>query len=241
MLKKPVLVAITAPTVEIDGKLLTAEDFIVYAARVSNPSNQGNLETADKLLNYLVKHSHWSPFDMVDMVVELHTSRAIMAQVLRHWSFRFQEFSQRYAAVEAPVSAKNWNHVEARFKAVGGNRQGSEQHDVPMGLSHLAQMACADAAKAYRRLMESDIAPECARMVMPLATPTTAYMKGSVRSWMTYFWQRLDAHAQKEHRELASDLFDIFADQFPTIAQLVATHRPTVIEVTPDWLPTQTP
>ena len=240
-MKKPALVAITAPTVEIDGRLLTAEDFIVYTARVSNPSNQGNLETATKLLNYLVKAGHWSPFDMVDMTVQITTSRAIMAQVLRHWSFRFQEFSQRYSAVDAQIRPEQWPHVEARFKAVGGNRQGSDTESIPMGLTHTAQIACASAAKAYRHLLEADIAPECARMVMPLATETTAYMKGSVRSWMTYFWQRLDSHAQKEHRYLASGIFDIFCDQFPTVGQLVATHRPTIIEVTPDWLPSPQP
>lgn len=238
MLKQAILVAVTAPTILVDDKPLSAEDFIVYCARVSNPSNQGNLETAGKLLSYLVKNGHWSPFDMVDMICEINTSRAIMAQVLRHWSFRFQEFSQRYSAVDTGLKARDWDHVEARFKASGGNRQGSEQDGpAPMGLTHVAQSACAEASMAYRQLLQSDIAPECARMVLPLATPTTAYMKGSVRSWMTYFWQRLSPHAQKEHRDdLAYPLFKIFAEQFPNIADLVATHRPTIEECLPSWL-----
>lgn len=235
-MKKPELVAITAPTVRSpEGHLLTAEDFIVYCARVSNPSNQHNLETAPKLLAYLVKQGHWSPFDMVHMTCFIHTSRAIMAQVLRHWSFRFQEFSQRYSAI---ADGTDWSHVEGRIKAQGGNRQGSATVDFTA--CDFMQDRCRDAAENYQSLIdhkESPIAPECARMIMPLATPTTAYMTGSVRSWMTYFWQRLDAHAQKEHRELASGLFDIFREQFPNVAQMVATHRPTVIETAPDWLP----
>lgn len=234
-MKPPKLIAITQPTVDINPDegsphhiKLSPEDFIAYAARVSNPSNQMNTATAPKLLAYLVKAGHWSPFDMVDMVVEITTSKAIAIQMLRHWSFRFQEFSQRYAE----VSELDYSHVEARRKHEGGNRQGSSCVDD--GKSHVARVSCDEAAVNYKNLTEGGIAPESARMVLPMATLSTLYVKGSVRSWMTYFWQRLDPHAQKEHRELAHQIFVIFENEFPLIAELVRTHKPVVVE-NPNW------
>lgn len=219
-MKTPKLIGITIPAIE--G--LSPEEFIAYTARVSNPSNQMNNETAPRLLTYLVKNSHWSPFDMVDMIVEVETSKAIAIQMLRHWSFRFQEFSQRYAE----VSELDYNHVEARLKG-SSNRQGSlESDDV---LTKFSQTCCDSAAMNYRHLLAGEIAPESARMVLPMATLSTLYVKGSVRSWMTYFWQRLDTHAQKEHRELAQGIFTIFEENFPVIAELVRTHKPQVVEM----------
>lgn len=228
-MKPPELFAVTKPTRPIDpdddlDTGMTAEESIVYMARVSSPNQR--TEDAEKLLTYLVKHGHWSPFDMVDMTVKLETSRAIMAQILRHWSFRFQEFSQRYSAVETGI---DWRHVEAREKG-SSNRQGSLQ--VQENTSRSMQHKCQQAESDYQSLMSVDgIAPECARMILPMATPTQAYMKGSVRSWMTYFWQRLDPHAQKEHRELAEQMFKIFKQEFPVIARLVKTMKPTVVPI----------
>lgn len=233
-MKPPKIITITEthirkePDNPMSTQRLTAEEFIAYAARISNPSNQMNHETAPRLLTYLVKHSHWSPFDMVDMVVEVHTSKAIAIQGLRHWSFRFQEFSQRYA----DVSELDFSHVEARMKHEGGNRQGSGE--INRQYSDKAQEYCYDAARNYQDLIDDGVAPECARMVLPMATPTTLYFKGSIRSWMTYFWQRCDPHAQKEHRELALQIFELFCDHFPVIGELVRTHKPQVIEC--DWM-----
>lgn len=214
----PKLIAVTSP---VDGHM-TPEESIVYMARVSSPNQR--TEDADKLLTYLVKHGHWSPFDMVDMTVEIETSRAIMAQVLRHSSFRFQEFSQRYA------EAKNldFSDLEIRLKHEAGNRQGSGESS-----SLLSEHAIFEAGKAaaeYEWLLDCGVAPESARMVLPLCTPTRAYMKGSVRSWMTYFWQRCNPHAQKEHRELAELIFDIFCLQFPVIGGLVKKYKPQIID-----------
>lgn len=222
-MKQPKLIAITQPTIE--G--LTPEELIAYTARISNPSNQINTATSAKLLTYLVKHSHWSPFDQVDMTVEVTTSKAVAIQLLRHWSFRFQEFSQRYAE----VSELDYSHVEIRQKHKDGNRQGSSDTDTPR--SEEAQIVCLKSAERYQDLLNCGAAPESARMVLPMATLSTLYVKGSVRSWMTYFWQRLDPHAQKEHRELAEGIFVIFAENFPVIAQLVKTHKPQVVEM--DW------
>jgi len=230
-MKAPTLVGITAPTVihPEDQRPLTAEEFIAYTARISNPSNQMNTATAPKLLTYLVKHSHWSPFDMVDMIVQVETSKAVAIQMLRHWSFRFQEFSQRYAE----VSELDYSHVNIRQKAKGGNRQGSAEENPEM--SEATRNVCNMSALMYKELIEDNAAPECARMVLSMATLTTLYVKGSVRTWMTYFWQRLDPHAQKEHRDLAYQIFLIFQKEFPVIANLVLTHKPTVADNS-EWI-----
>lgn len=206
---------------EQHGRDMTPEESIVYMARVSSPNQR--TEDAAKLLTYLVKHGHWSPFDMVDMTVKIETSRAIMAQILRHWSFRFQEFSQRYAEVKD----MDWKHVEARAKG-DTNRQGSlEVNEI---MTPIMRNMCEAGERDYLQLIDEDVAPECARMVLPLATMTQAYMKGSVRSWMIYFWQRLDPHAQKEHRQLAEQMFQIFKREFPITANLVETYKPAIVE-----------
>ena len=233
-MKDPKLFAITIPVPRqvlktskgscepyVDIEEMSPEESIVYMARVSSLNQR--TDNAEKLLTYLVQHGHWSPFDMVDMTVEIETSRAIMAQILRHWSFRFQEFSQRYAEVEN----FDWSHVEARMKAEGGNRQGSGVSQD--SLTKHARISCEGSEDDYQSQLNAGAAPESARMILPLATPTRAYMKGSVRSWMTYFWQRCDSHAQKEHRDLADKIFNIFEDEFPIIGNLVRSYKPQVI------------
>lgn len=217
------IISITNPLLE--GKELTPEELLVYIARVSNPSNQANAETSERLLNYLIKHKHWSPFDMVDMTVEVKTSRAIAAQILRHWAFDFQEFSQRYAeAVEIEP-------IEIR-KAGSTTRQGSAEafnpdiimtfEDVCVGYGPANEVIkdfIESAVALYKALLAAGVAKECARMVLPLATQTTIYMKASVRNWLFYFSQRLDPHAQKEHRELAELIFEIYKEKFPTVCK----------------------
>lgn len=217
---KAKLIAITQSAIE--GQ--TPEELIAYAARISNPSNQMNNESSPKLLTYLVKQLHWSPFDMVDMTVEVTTSKAVAIQLLRHHSMRFQEFSQRYSE----VSELSYDHVEMRVKHEGGNRQGSGEVDLL--LSRDAAQDCEQSARIYSSLLDIGVAPESARMVLPMATLTTLYVKASVRSWMTYFWQRCDPHAQKEHRELALQIFEIFRNHFPHLGELVRTHKPEVVE-----------
>ncbi len=230
MINPPQIIAITQTNVfdSTNDRFLTPEEFIGYAARISNPSNQMSTATTEKLLTYLVKHSHWSPFDMVDMIIDIETSKAIAIQILRHWSFRFQEFSQRYSE----VSELNFDHVEIRQKHKDGNRQGSSEENPEM--SEAARHVCGLTALMYSELVQDNAAPESARMVLPMSTKTRLYMKGSVRSWMTYFWQRLDPHAQKEHRELAMQVFEIFKSNFPILGKLVSTHKPSVIEI--DWI-----
>jgi len=158
---------------------LNSEELIAYCARVSNPSNQMNMETAPRLLKYLIKHKHWSPFEMVDMCVEIKTSRAIAAQILRHRSFSFQEFSQRYSSVT------EIEPIELR-KQAETNRQSSEQViDEPV-INNVVQYAIDHAVQTYEKLIKEGVAREQARLVLPLAAQSCLYMKGSVRSWVHY-------------------------------------------------------
>lgn len=225
------LVSITKPTIvdPRDGQPLSAEDLITYCARVSSPQNQLNLETAPRLLAYCIRHRHWSIFEMVSMGVEIETSRAIAQQILRHRSFSFQEFSQRFARVDA-IGDDLFEPVELRLKNAGGNRQGSTEPDSPIRLNWCPGVTEANAIVSdtlemlgglYRELLTQGVAPECARMVLPLCTRTRIYMTGSVRSWIHYFMVRCDSHAQKEHRLIAEAIRDIFTEQFPNIAAAI--------------------
>jgi len=203
------LISVTQPL--IDG-LTNAEDLIVHNARVSNPENQLNTATGARLLAYCIKHRHWSVFEQADMTVEITTSRAIAAQILRHRSFSFQEFSQRYS------DAVGIEPVELR-KQAESNRQSSTEVVDRVGLVARVQLFNKEAAAFYRELLESGVARECARMILPLATSTTLYMKGSVRSWIHYLQVRLDEHTQKEHRLISTEIERIFNETFPVIAQ----------------------
>lgn len=208
-------VKLISMTQAVFGVQMTSEQLIVYTARVSNPTNQMNMETADKLLAYLIKNKHWSPFDMVDMTVQIVTSRAIAQQVLRHWSFRFQEFSQRYSMAVA------MEEVQLRLQA-GGNHQGGEETLDERKAQYYEQRIKETielANEVYVEMIGDGIAKECARMVLPMTTQTTMYMKGSVRSWIHYLQQRTDPHAQTEHRQVAYEVMDIFKTHFPNIAK----------------------
>ena len=204
------LISITKP--EIEG-IKSAEELISYCARVSNPSNQLNTETAPKLLSYLIKHKHWSPFEMVSMCVEIQTSRAIAAQILRHRSFSFQEFSQRYS------TATELEKIEFRKQGKTNRQVGDEEIQLTPFQASLVDQAEHSCLVAYEKLIESGIAKECARMVLPLNTKTTMYMSGTVRSWVHYLEIRTKKDTQKEHREIAELIQKIFNEQFPTIAQ----------------------
>jgi len=193
----------------------TAEELIAYCARVSNPGNQHNTDTAPRLLRYLIKSKHWSPFEMVNMCVSIDTSRAIAAQILRHRSFSFQEFSQRYAAVDGGLL----DYPELRQKAEV-NRQSSVE---PSGihLQRALKRGVDDAFELYQALLDEGVATESARMVLPLCAPTKLYMNGTVRSWIHYLEQRCDEHTQKEHRLIALGIKDILEAQFPTVHEAI--------------------
>lgn len=219
---KVTLISVTQPVGNVSEIAGTAEDLIVYCARVSNPKNQGNTETGPRLIRYLIDHHHWSPFELASMCVEIETSRAIAQQILRHRSFSFQEFSQRYADVSA-IGDDLFEPVEIRVKNPGGNRQGSleapevvaEWNGGKMEAGGLIQDVQATCDGAYRSLLEAGVAPEVARFVLPLCTRTRLYMTGTVRSWIHYLQIRCDAHTQKEHRLVAEEIKRIFCETFP--------------------------
>ena len=201
------LVSITHP--KMDG-LKTAEELISYCARVSNPSNQMNMDSSAKLISYLIKHKHWSPFEMVDMTVAIVTRRSIAAQILRHRSFSFQEFSQRYS------TATDVQQIELR-KQGKTNRQSSEEIILDSTLSKMVDNHLEKSKELYQYLIDEGVSRETARDVLPLATETTMYMKGSMRSWIHYLDLRCSQDTQLEHRHIADNIKDIFKENFPNI------------------------
>ena len=224
---KTCLISHTIPLLQhkSEPRFLTAEELIVYCARVSNPSNQNNVETGEKLLRYCIAHSHWSVFETASLTIEVETSRAIAAQILRHKSMCFQEFSQRYAV------STEFEPVELRSQDTK-NRQGSgEVVDPNVGgmtagstASERVNFAMAVCESAYHDLIAAGVSKETARMVLPLCTRTTLYITGSVRSWIHYFEQRCSPHAQKEHRLLAEEIRDThFKLVFPSIHSIITT------------------
>jgi thymidylate synthase (FAD) len=197
----------------------TADELIAYCARVSNPSNQHNSGTAPNLLRYLIEHKHWSPFEMVNMCVSIETSRAIAAQILRHRSFSFQEFSQRYAAVDTDAHEP----TEMRY-----SHEKNRQSSVHVMEKTLLIAAVDDTVKSafdvYELLLKEGVASETARMVLPLCTRTKLYMNGTIRSWIHYLEQRCDEHTQKEHRQIADDIrSNILRVEFPSVWEAVFT------------------
>jgi thymidylate synthase (FAD) len=210
------LIAVTKPLVE---GINTADELISYCARVSNPSNQLNVETAPRLLRYCVKHGHWSIFETVSMTVEIVTSRAIAAQLLRHRSFTFQEFSQRYAM------STNYEDIELRLQDKL-NRQASGELFKDRTSYLMASRVIAEAFATYENLIKNGVSKETARMVLPLCTQTTLYMTGNVRSWIHYLEQRCAEGTQKEHRDVAQAIKEIFNQQFPTVAQAINESHP---------------
>ena len=213
---KVTLKAVTCPSPDLQERGITdAERFIVYCARVSNPANQFNTDTSDRLINYCIKHQHWSIFEQAYCTFEIETSRAIAAQILRHRSFTFQEFSQRYS------TATQLEELQFRMQGKTNRQVGDEEYPMSQNLDvqvmvHEAQQKC---LKAYDKLIESGVARECARMVLPLNTQTTLYMSGSVRSFIHYLQLRTKEDTQKEHREVALEMKKIFCETFPNIAK----------------------
>jgi len=202
----------------VERGVKTAEQLIVYTARVSNPANQDNVDTGAKLLRYCIEHGHWSVFETASMTVEIETTRAIAAQLLRHRSFTFQEFSQRYA--KTTDKAKT---TKARMQDPK-NRQSSlpcESEETAWWWEQEQRRAFHAAEEAYAAALDRGIAKEVARMVLPLATPTRLYMTGSVRSWIHYLKARLDPATQLEHRQVAVDIAEIFREEFPVVSEAI--------------------
>jgi thymidylate synthase (FAD) len=195
-----------------------AENIISYCARVSSPQNQENYETSAKLLKYCLNQKHFSIFEMANMCVEINTTRAISAQLLRHKSFSFQEYSQRYSdttAIGQPVMP----HLRRQDQK---NRQNSIDDLNPEIVSNYYRRISTlfeDAEHLYKEMVSSGIAKECARSVLPLAAPTRLYMNGTLRSWITYLALREKNGTQLEHMAIAKDIKVLFCGQFPMISE----------------------
>jgi|TARA_A100001037_G_scaffold152698_1_gene137835 thymidylate synthase (FAD) len=191
-----------------------AENVIGYCARVSNPKNQDNPDVS-KLLGYCIKHGHWSIFEMANMVVEIETTRGIAAQILRHRSFSFQEFSQRYA------KAQGFEDVKPRRQDTK-NRQNSID-DVEDGIIDWFNGAVKEVEELsnyyYETALSLGIAKESARFLLPLNTKTRMYMNGTVRSWIHYIQLRTDPSTQREHRDIAESIKSLFIDNFPNTSE----------------------
>ena len=211
------IIAVTEPWIQTKDGNITANEFIAYVARVSNPSNQNNTLSAPKLLKYLAKHKHWSPFEMVDVVMEINTTRDIGRQILRHRSFSFQEFSQRYAD---PTKDMGFVIRDARLQDEKNRQNSVETDDKELIVEWIKRQAklIEDARDQYNWAITNGVAKEQARAVLPEGLiMSRMYMKGSLRSWIHYCQVRMDPSTQKEHRELANDAWYQITEVFPSL------------------------
>jgi len=192
-----------------------AEKFVVKTARVSNKANEDNWETGPKLLKYLIKHNHWSPFEMVSMCIEINTQRDIAAQITRHRSFSFQEFSTRYAKTdEASVPWFRRQDEKNRQNSINDIHPFTQQE-----LQYKAQRLIRQSYDLYEYMLQRGVAKETARRILPLCTPTSMYMTGTLRNWIHYINVRASQETQLEHRLIAQKCLTIFKREFPIIAE----------------------
>lgn len=202
-------------TVELIHCTHDAERLIVQMARVSNPANADNIQTAPRLLRYLIAHKHWSPFEMASLCVKIDTERDIAAQILRHRSFSFQEYSTRYAVAQEIV-------VPDLRRQDTTNRQNSIDDllpEVTAELRNRIRSVFGATSQLYNDMLSAGVAKETARRIMPLSTATTLYMHGTLRSWLHYLQVRCAPETQLEHRQVAEACREIFTERFPTIAE----------------------
>lgn len=209
------VVAITQPYIrtEDNTRFLDTEEFIVYCARVSNPNNQLNVHTGTKLLEYCIKHEHWSIFEQASMTVEIETSRDISAQIIRHKSFCFQEFSQRYSEVVG------YESFDVRKQAEKNRQSSVEVLDLTDEEINQIQQHLVNGDNLYKYLLKRGAAKESVRKILPLCTQTTLYMTGSVRSWIHYLTLRYKEDTQLEHRLIVNSIRESFKQIFPTISK----------------------
>ena len=217
------LISVSKPTEYT--KCQTAEELVAWSARVSNPGNQQNHESAPKLLRYLIKNKHWSPLEMVHIAVEIKTTRDIARQILRHRSFSFQEFSQRYAD---PTAATEIEYKEARLQDTK-NRQNSldvTDESLRQAWEAVQTKVQMNAMEAYDWAIRNGIAKEQARAVLPEGiTGSTLIMAGSLRSWVHYCELRMTEGTQKEHRDIAKECWEIICSEFPVIDGIIDIQK----------------
>ena len=202
-------------TAELVWVTPNTEELITKMARVSNPANEDNMETAPRLLRYLIKHKHWSPFELGNLCVKIYTQRDISAQILRHRSFTYQEYSSRYSSM-APAEIPELRRQDLK------NRQNSINDLNELLVDELEDkigVQIGSTFNLYQELLDRGVAKECARRILPLCTPTVLYMNGTIRSWIHYIELRSANGTQKEHQEIALKIKDIFTKQLPIISE----------------------
>jgi thymidylate synthase (FAD) len=220
------MISYSKPTEDVQG-LEDIQDLIAYCARVSNPANQFNTETSEKLLNYLAKHKHWSPFEMVSACMEVETTRDIARQMLRHRSFSFQEFSQRYAdpkefGDQFVIREARYQDTKNRQNSVDMDPSNDEDRNLMWQWERQQQLVIDAAKSAYEWAVEHGIAKEQARAVLPEGnTKSRLYMNGTLRSWMHFIELRSANGTQKEHMEVAREIAKIISEIFPMAKDLV--------------------
>ena len=211
-----------------DAKLIwvtpDAEKIITYCARVSSPKNQDNHETAPKLINYCIKNRHWSIFEMANMCVEINTTRAISAQFIRHRSIAVQEFSARYQDVSVLGSAE-LPHLRRQDQKNRQNSIDDLNSDLTSSFYRRISSLFEETEHLYQEMVSSGVAKECARGILPMASPTRIYANASIRSWITYIALREKHGTQMEHMELAKSIKSIFCEQFPNIAAALGNEK----------------
>ena len=219
-MKKVKLVSYTQPSIDVLKEGISdPQDLIAYCARVSNPANQLNTETSEKLIKYLIKHAHWSPLEMVSACIEIETTRDIARQILRHRSFSFQEFSQRYAD---PTKDLGFELRDARLQDTKNRQNSIETEDKELAAEWKIKQVnlISEAKKTYDWSIENGIAKEQARSVLPEGnTQSRMYMNGTLRSWIHYCQLRMANGTQKEHMEVAKACWDIIAEKFPNVVK----------------------
>ncbi len=218
------LISYSQPSPELQAQgIVNAQELVAYCARVSNPSNQTNTETSEKLIRYLIKHGHWSPLEMVSVCLEIETTRDIARQILRHRSFSFQEFSQRYA-----VADFEFENREARLQDTTNRQNSIVTEDEGLKKSWLLQQKQVQdyARSAYQWALARGIAKEQARSVLPEGmTASRLYMQGTLRSWVHYIELRSGNGTQQEHRDIAVACAETIRPIFPMITEFVATEQ----------------
>jgi thymidylate synthase (FAD) len=215
------LISYSKPAVHIAD---TMTDLVAYCARVSNPANQSNKQTNEKLIRYLINNQHWSPLEMTSICLGIETTRDIARQILRHRSFSFQEFSQRYAEVDFGKSGENWAEREARLQDTKNRQNSIETEDLGLQETWKTQQSYVTyaAEKAYRWAIDNGIAKEQARAVLPEGlTVSRLYMNGTLRSWVHYIQLRSANGTQKEHMEVAKECGNVIAEVFPMIKEFI--------------------
>tara|TARA_Y100000590_G_scaffold87048_3_gene97525 strand:+ start:7013 stop:7687 length:675 start_codon:yes stop_codon:yes gene_type:complete len=218
---KVALVALSKPSAITDCS--SADEFIAYCARVSNPNNQNNKKTAPQLLAYLIKHGHWSPFEMISLTMEIETTRDISHQIVRHRSFSFQEFSQRYAVSDTfEIREARLQDEKNRQNSLGLDYEDEYHRRVNEDFSMAQHSVLQTSRKAYEEALKSGIAKEQARALLPEGmTGTTLYMAGTLRSWIHYCELRMANGTQQEHANIAKKCWEIIGTHFPSVVKAV--------------------